>query len=123
MKHALVHLSVSSMVLMVMFCSASSHPCWQEENAMRTGGRCSPPESVQLARSGRVDIMLCVRLLLLVAVVGTDEVQYTGAVLEHEPYSSWEAGGTAILQENARIFLEHAALAKQQVRRYKRTQY
>ncbi|XP_045135531.1 biotinidase-like [Portunus trituberculatus] len=58
--------------------------------------------------------MLCVRLLLLVAVVGTDEVQYTGAVLEHEPYSSWEAGGTAILQENARIFLEHAALAKQQ---------
>ncbi|KAK8388842.1 hypothetical protein O3P69_020657 [Scylla paramamosain] len=58
--------------------------------------------------------MLCVRLLLLAAAVGADEVRYTGAVLEHEPYSSWESGGLAILQENARIFLEHAALARQQ---------
>lgn len=59
--------------------------------------------------------MLCVQLLLLAAVAGAAEVQYTGAVLEHEPYSSWEDGGIAILQENARIFLENAALAKQQV--------
>lgn len=61
--------------------------------------------------------MLCVWMLALVAAVGADEVQYTGAVLELEPYSNWEAGGAAILQENARIFLEHAALASQQVRR------
>lgn len=53
-------------------------------------------------------------MVLLAAVVRADEVRYTGAVLEHEPYSSWETGGLAILQENARIFLEHAALAKQQ---------
>lgn len=58
--------------------------------------------------------MLCALMLVLVSVVGSDEVQYMGAVLELEPYSSWEAGGAAILQENTRIFLEHATLASQQ---------
>lgn len=60
---------------------------------------------------------MSVWLLVLIPVVAVEacEVQYTGAVLELEPYSSWEAGGTAILQQNARLFLEYASLAKQQV--------
>lgn len=53
--------------------------------------------------------------LILMVAVEACEVQYTGAVLELEPYSSWEAGGLAILQENAKLFLEHANFAKQQV--------
>lgn len=63
-----------------------------------------------------VHLDMCVWLLalVLVAIVEAGEVEYTGAVLELEPYSSWEAGGVAILQENARLFLEHADLAKQQ---------
>ncbi|KAG0725550.1 hypothetical protein GWK47_038440 [Chionoecetes opilio] len=58
--------------------------------------------------------MLCVLLLVLTAAVGANAVRYTGAVLEYEPYSSWEAGGAAILRENARVFLEYARLASQQ---------
>lgn len=59
---------------------------------------------------------MCVWLLYLILMVAVEacEVQYTGAVLELEPYSSWEAGGLAILQENAQLFLEHANFAKQQ---------
>ena len=60
--------------------------------------------------------MLTVRILLLAAAVWADEVQYLGAVMEHKPYSSWKAGGAAILQENARIYLEYAAIASQKVR-------
>ncbi|KAG0696504.1 hypothetical protein GWK47_026508 [Chionoecetes opilio] len=59
--------------------------------------------------------MLCVLLLVLTAAVGANAVRYTGAVLEYEPYSSWEAGGAAILRENARVFLEYARLASQQM--------
>ncbi|KAK4304401.1 hypothetical protein Pmani_023644 [Petrolisthes manimaculis] len=36
------------------------------------------------------------------------------AVLEYAPYSNWDQGGLAILQENARVYLQYAALAKQQ---------
>lgn len=55
-------------------------------------------------------------LVLVLAVAGkADDVQYTGAVLELEPFSSWENGGAAILQQNARLLLEHAGIAKQQV--------
>lgn len=43
------------------------------------------------------------------------EVQYTAAVLEYASYSNWEDGGLAILQENAKAYLEYATLAKQQV--------
>ncbi|XP_050717381.1 biotinidase-like [Eriocheir sinensis] len=63
-----------------------------------------------------VHFRMCVWLLYLILMVAVEacEVQYTGAVLELEPYSSWEAGGLAILQENAQLFLEHANFAKQQ---------
>ncbi|XP_069157408.1 vanin-like protein 2 isoform X2 [Procambarus clarkii] len=42
------------------------------------------------------------------------EVEYTAAVLEYQPYSSWVSGGLAILQENAHIYLEYAARARDQ---------
>ncbi|XP_042241712.1 biotinidase-like [Homarus americanus] len=41
-----------------------------------------------------------------------EPVEYIGAVLEYTPYSDWDAGGLAILKENARMYLDYAALAK-----------
>ncbi|XP_053642932.2 pantetheinase-like [Cherax quadricarinatus] len=49
--------------------------------------------------------------------VGSDtqeSVEYTAAVLEYEPYSSWESGGLALLQKNAHNYVHYATLAKEQ---------